>query len=877
MAFSYTNAYGVVLKSSGANVKAFLGTAKADTLQGTSGNDIMRGYGGGDTYIGGLGDDTYVISSIKDKVVELGGEGNDTVRSSVHYTLAANVENLILEGNGSWYGGGNALDNVIIGNDAVQQLDGGAGNDVLVGGGGADTFIVTAGNGSDVITDFVAGTDQVRLGGYGVTSFSEVQSAAKQVGNDTVISFDNGESLTLRGVQATSLVEKDFIYEIDKSGFVLNFSDNFDSLSLYSDGGTWRTEYGHGGPGTVDSHTLPGESEVYMDPDWAGTGTEALGVNPFSIDDGILTITAAPASEEVQEATDGHTYTSGLLTTKFTYAQQYGYFEIRCAMPEGQGFWPAFWLLPTDNSWPPELDVFEMLGGDPNTVYMTAHDQEENGTHTYDQERTVIDTSEYHTYAVDWNEERIIYYIDGAEVARIDTPDSMKKEMYMLVNLAVGGDSSWGGGADETTGTGELKIDYIRAYRTEDTVSATINGTHTVYDGSGTSEGTVTDGTTPATEEVSNAGTATGKTYTGTSGDDTFRVTSTLDKVVEAANCGKDTVNSTVSYTLAANVETLILSGAAAIDATGNELDNRLIGNELANTLTGLAGADYMDGGAGADTMTGGLGDDTYIVDNVGDKAVEKAGEGSDLVISSVSYTLADNIENLRLSGTEAIDGTGNALANRMIGTTGANVLTGGAGNDYLDGAGGTDKLVGGLGDDTFVIGNTGVQVIEKAGEGTDTVSASISHTLSDNVEILRFTGSAAVNGSGNALNNTLQGNEGANRLFGLAGNDTLSGGLGKDVLNGGVGDDTLTGGADADMFVFGKGYGKDTVTDFQSGVDKLVLVGVAAGGYSISQSGSTTTLTVGTDKITIQGGFNAADISLMTQSVYDTSIGLMA
>jgi Ca2+-binding RTX toxin-like protein len=851
----------------------------------------MRGYGGGDSYSGGLGDDTYIISSEKDQVFELKGEGIDTVRSSVYHVLEANIENLILEGSGAWYGGGNALDNVIIGNEFAQQLNGGAGNDVLIGGAGKDTFIVTAGNGSDVIADFATGVDKIQLGGYGVTGFGQLQSLAQQVGSDTVLHFTNGEDLILRGVKAASLVSSDFTYEINRSAMTLNFGDEFNALSLYSKGGTWRTEYGNGGPGTVASRTLRTESEVYMDADWGGTGKKALGVNPFAINDGVLTITAAPATADVLPYIDGHTYTSGLLTTKFTFAQQYGYFEIRAALPAGQGFWPAFWLLPTDNSWPPELDVFEMLGNDPNVVYLTTHGHD-GGKNTMGQDRAVLDTTKFHTYGVDWNGDRVVYFIDGVEVARQATPAVMNKEMYMLVNLAVGGQGSWGGAADATTGTGEMKVDYVRAYRTADTVSATVNGVHTTYSPTGSTTTTPTTTpvtttpvtappvtTTPNASNGSTTGTATGKTYTGTAGNDTFRVSSKLDKIVEMANGGIDTVLSSDSFVLPDNVENLTLTTDKALDAAGNALDNRIVGNSAVNLLKGLAGNDYLDGAGGADTLQGGLGDDIYRVDSAAVKVVELVKEGSDTVVSSVTYTLSANVENLRLDGTANINGTGNTEDNRIIGNAGANVLTGLAGNDYLDGAGGLDTLVGGKGDDTYVVGQIGERVIEQATEGNDTVMSTVSFTLPANVEILRLTGAAAINGAGNRLANKLYGNDAANKLFGWAGNDLLDGGLGNDVLNGGAGEDTLTGGGGVDSFVFGAGYGKDTVSDFQHGVDKLVLVGAKSSAVSISHTGNSTVVSIGADKITLVGDahFELSDISFMTAADYGNTLGLMA
>lgn len=308
-------------------------------------------------------------------------------------------------------------------------------------------------------------------------------------------------------------------------------------------------------------------------------------------------------------------------------------------------------------------------------------------------------------------------------------------------------------------------------------------------------------------------------------GDDTYFVDNIGDVVSESSdpNGGQDTVHllgtAFTSYTLGAFVENLIVDTGVAITATGNYLDNTISGGSGADTISGGAGNDTLSGGAsadvliggtgndwldgetGADSMTGGIGNDTYVVDNVGDKVTELAGQGFDTVRAAYNYTLGDNLENLVLTGS-ALRGTGNGLAN---------TITGNGGNNVLDGKAGADTMYGHGGDDTYLVDNTGDRVIEMANAGKDTVMASVSFTLGENVEQLVLTGSAAINGTGNSGANFIGGNDAANTLNGAAGNDVLRGNGGADVLIGGAGSDVMTGGAGADRFVFAS-IGESTV-----------------------------------------------------------------
>jgi Ca2+-binding RTX toxin-like protein len=273
----------------------------------------------------------------------------------------------------------------------------------------------------------------------------------------------------------------------------------------------------------------------------------------------------------------------------------------------------------------------------------------------------------------------------------------------------------------------------------------------------------------------------------GGMGDDTYVVDNIGDTVTESLNEGIDTVQTSIIWSLGANLEKLTLTGTSAINGTGNE---------LANTLTGNSGNNILDGGLGADSMAGGAGNDTYYVDNAADVVTEAASAGTDSVISSISWTLASNLENLTLAGTADINATGNTAANTLTGNAGANTLNGGTG---------ADTMAGGAGNDTYVVDNTADVVTEALDAGTDLVQTSVNFTLSANVENLTLTGTSAINGTGNTLDNTLTGNSAANVLTGGAGNDTLNGGAGADSLVGGVGNDT---------YWLGRGYGIDTITE---------------------------------------------------------------
>jgi Ca2+-binding RTX toxin-like protein len=353
------------------------------------------------------------------------------------------------------------------------------------------------------------------------------------------------------------------------------------------------------------------------------------------------------------------------------------------------------------------------------------------------------------------------------------------------------------------------------------------------------------------------------------------------------------------------SIETFYGSNTAVDTMTGNAAANRFEGFGGNDNLSGLAGNDAllggngndtMNGGTGIDSMSGGIGNDTYIVDHAADATIESASAGTDNVQASIAHTLRVNVENLVLTGSGNINGTGNTLANTITGNSGSNILNG------LTGA---DSMTGLAGNDTYYVDSAADTTIEAAGAGIDIVRSSVNHTLGANIEKLYLL-AGAQNGSGNTLSNfiygntlgnTLNGFAGADRLSGLQGNDTyivdsagdlvfetiagaaggtdtvqssvnhtlatnvenltltagtningtgntlanvIVGGSGNNFIDGKLGNDTLTGGLGNDQFLFSTTLGAsniDTITDFSVPndtirLDDAVFTGLTAGNY---------------------------------------------
>jgi beta-glucanase (GH16 family) len=248
----------------------------------------------------------------------------------------------------------------------------------------------------------------------------------------------------------------------DGRRLVLAFDDEFDRDGP-GPGRVWRTTYGDGRDPGVGQRTQAGngEMQLYVDRDY-GLRVGAGPLDPFSVRSGVLHIRAEPTAPGLKARLGGFGYTSGLISSLPAFSQRYGYFEIRARLPRGKGLWPAFWMLPADGSWPPEIDVMESIG-DPRRVFLTLHSKSANP----DSVPTDLGDDGFHTFAVSWDQRSVVWYVDGVQAARQPTPPDMHKPMYLVANLAVGG--HWPGAPDASTAfPADFAIDYVRAYRFAD-------------------------------------------------------------------------------------------------------------------------------------------------------------------------------------------------------------------------------------------------------------------------------------------------------------------------------------------------------------------------------------------------------------------------
>ncbi|TLU55455.1 MAG: hypothetical protein FDX18_10535, partial [Chlorobium sp.] len=719
-----------------------------------------------------------------------GGDGNDTITGNT-------CSNRLSGGRGN---------DSINGGEQMDLLDGGQANDMLTGGSGNDYFIVCpAANSVDTITDFSPGTsgEKILLVGFdNVTDFSQI--TLSQEGSNTRLNLGGGQSLLLQNIAPSQISEQNFgcfsdmatlewyASYLSSSSFFSGSSgvengliaDNLGKISYFAlggadaIGGTAPNDLIDGGDGNdsiwgdYPGYTItPGadwlEGGAGNDYLFGGAGDDMLlggsGNDNLQGEAGKDVLRGASGADSMNGG-DGDDLLLGGAGNDF--------------MDGGNGndvlFLEGDWGTVSGTNY---LYYGTRVGGAGADTFVFTANGGGNGSlvgsagqiSTYNlvadfnpaQEGEIIDMTNLkwiHGFG-DLSIQTMI--INGTTFTRITASDDTNQ---LCLNLQ--------GVSSDTLHSGHFKFNANPGIVFGTETSDTLNGN--------------------AGGNTLNGG-AEADTMTGRTGDDTYIIDNAGDRVNELPDGGFDTVKSSISYVLTPNVENLELTGSSVINGTGNDLQNRLTGNASANVL---------DGGTGADTMLGKAGNDTYVIDNQSDTVIEHSGEGTDTVLSSVSYTLGTDIEYLTLTGSDAINATGNSLSN---------LLYGNAGDNFIDGSSGADTMAGGEGDDTYIVDNGSDLVIENENAGYDTLYAATNYTLSANVENLLLC-SGVISGTGNSLDNWLKGNKEANILTGGGGNDTLDGDTGTDTLVGGTGDDTYPLDSPFDKVIEMSGEGNDSI-----------------------------------------------------------------
>jgi Ca2+-binding RTX toxin-like protein len=783
-----------------------------DTLIGGSGNDYLYGGGGNDSLVGGVGNDSYYYVEAGDILVEdtasTGGIDTIYITRTVP-ALQAGFENIVLVDSTTITSTNGTISSTIInnpnigavGNAADNRIEGTTTNNTLSGGDGNDTLI--GGLGTDKL---IGGNDNDSLDGG-----ADDDTLTGGAGNDTLLGGDGNDSLN------------------DTAGINLL----------------------NGGAGNDDITTY-GAGEVR-----GGTGDDLYIIS---------NLTTATLIEGKDEGTDVVSLTGSIgtytLPENIENAESLG---TVAANITGNGGNNSLWGNESFND--------TLSGG-------AGNDSLYGGGGTDSLVGGIGNDTYYYLEAGD------IVVEDTAITGGIDTVISTASVTALragLENIVL----------LDTTSDNYVNGVFVNTSITNPGIGAIGNTADNNIIGSGSDnrlEGAEGNDTLTGGSGID--------TLLGGIGNDVYRLTQSDDKdvILENPGQGTDTVETPFSIAvLDANLENITLldlsSGDNNLSATGNGAVNVLTGNQGNNILVGGTnndslygglGNDIMDGGADTDLMAGGDGDDTYVLDVATDVVQEANGllGGNDLVKASVSYTLTANVENLTLDGTAANGSgnaadnviTGNGQANILFGDKGQDLLLGGLGNDTLkggddddtlDGQTGSDSMEGGNGDDYYFVDSDGDVVTEGLTDtGYDVVhSTKASYTLTDRVEDLWLQGALALNGTGNAGDNGIAGNDNANTLKGAAGNDVLIGYAGNDSLEGGTGNDTITGGEGDDTYIFKRGDGKDTIVESSSlatNSDALVIGGVNANEVWLHQSGNDLEVVIlgTTDKVTVQDWF---------------------
>ncbi|NGN43476.1 hypothetical protein G6N74_20605 [Mesorhizobium sp. CGMCC 1.15528] len=693
--------------------------------------------------------------------------------------------------------GGNGND-TLNGQSGGDTLNGGAGNDKLIGMGGDDTLVGGAGSdtfayigrefGRDTIKDFVPGTDKIDLSALNVADFATLSRyiTTDSLGN-AVIKLGFGGSyewITLEGVSKASLGASSFIFNTNPAGLTVNGTTIYDDVLFGGNGNdTLNGQSGgdtlNGGAGNDKLIGMTGDDTLVGG---AGSDTFAYTDREFGRD----TIKDfAPGTDKID--------LSLLNVADFTTLSRFITQDSLGNAVIKLGFGGSYEWITLEGVSKASLTSSSFIFNT-NPANLTV-----NGTTIYDD---------------------VLFGGNGHDTLNGQSGDdtlSGGAGNDKLIGMT-GNDMLIGGAGNDTFAflAREFGRDTIADLKSGDKIDLSLLN---VADFATLSRFITQDANGNAVIKLGFGGSYEWITLNGVS-----KAALNASHFIFNTNAAALTVNGTSIY------DDVLFGGNGGDTLNGYSGDDNLNGGAGNDILYGMEGHDTLNGGSGNDRMQGGTGNDIYYVSAAGDQTIEAANEGTDTVRSYISWALGANIERLELLGTENLNANGNTLNNTIYGNAGNNTIDGGVGNDYM---------AGGAGNDRYVVSAVGDQVVELAGQGTDTVLAYVNLSLGANVERLEMRGTANLSGNGNSLANTLVGNSGNNVLRGGDGNDTVSGGAGNDTLVGGNGSDSLTGGAGADTFVFDARLGStniDRITDYVAADDTIRLDDSVFAGLSLGK-----------------------------------------
>ena len=789
-----------------------------DTLYGGVGNDTLKDGRGLNVLAGGEDDDTYiVVDAVRDRILELAGDGTDTVQTALSgYTLGANVENLTYTGASTLvgFGGtGNELDNVIIGGQAADNLSGMDGNDVLLGGLGNDNLDGGAGNdtasyataASAVTVSLVTRLSSRGAGADSLTSIENIiGSAFNDIltgdgnaniiegggGNDTLTGGAGSDTLSYASAGAAVTVtlanQGGFLglLPINTGGAGNDRIDGFENIlgsafadTLTGDGNANRLD------GAAGNDTLNGGNG--NDTLLGGAGADTLdgggGNDSLSGGNGNDTLTGGSGDDVI----DG-----GAGVDAVNYSGAGSAVTVNLVTNAASGGAGNDTLSGIEN-------VTGSSGND--SIIASATDNRIDGgggsdTVSFEAATVAVTVNLVAGTAAGGSGNDILISIEN--VTGGSGNDSITgNDGANLLDGGAGNDTVLGGAGDDTL-AGGLGDDVLDGGDGADTASYASSETAVTIDltnpannvGAGADTFISIESILGSTFSDTITGDAAANQISGGGGNDTVSGGDGNDTL--AGGLGDDSLTGgngtdTVTYAGAAAAVTLNLQSGTA---TGEGTDTlagfeNVIGSANADTLTGDGNANVIRGEAGNDTINGGLGDDTIIGGTGNDNLTGGGG------IDTLSYAEATAAVNVSLTANTATGGAGSDTL------SGFRNVIGSAVNDTITGAAAdANVLTGGRGNDNYVVDTATDSVVELAGEGTDLVQTTLaSLTLADNVENLTYTGAAAFTGTGNAIANVITGGTGNDTLRGGDGNDTLTGGLGNDSLDGGAGTDTVS------------------------------------------------------------------------------------